>query len=190
VSGIAWHHWPVVVLPELVVCPRLTLRRWLPADVPALNAAIEASTEHLRPWMPWVAHEPMSVDHRRELIATWDRYWRSGGDTTFGAFLGEVVVGGAGLHRRAGPDTLEIGYWVHVDHLRRGYATELARGLTTAALSVPGITRVEIHHDAANIASRGVPQSLGYHLDGETSDEPTAPNDIGIDVAWSTTVVV
>jgi hypothetical protein len=35
-----------------------------------------------------------------------------------------------------------------------------------------------------------VPQSLGYHLDGETSDEPTAPNDIGIDVAWSTTVVV
>lgn len=177
----------MVVLPETVVCPRLTLRRWLPTDVAPLRAAVEVSTEHLRPWMPWIVHEPMGDDDRRDLVDAWEHDRRSGGDAIYGAFLGDVVVGGCGLHRRAGPEALEIGYWVGVDHLRRGFATELTRELTTVALSVPGITRVEIRHDAANLASRGIPETLGFHLDGETPREPVAPGDIGIAVAWSTT---
>ncbi|HKY16650.1 MAG TPA: GNAT family N-acetyltransferase [Microthrixaceae bacterium] len=178
----------MIVLPEIVVSPRLTLRRWLPVDAPLLGAAVVANTEHLRPWMPWIADEPMSDDDRRDLVVGWEAHWHSGGDVIFGAFLADVVVGGCGLHRRAGPESLEIGYWVHVHHLRRGYATEIARELTNVALSVPGIARVEIHHDAANLASRGVPESLGFRLDGETPDEPTAPGEVGIDVAWSTTI--
>jgi hypothetical protein len=33
--------------------------------------------------------------------------------------------------------------------------------LTNAAFTVPEITQVEIHHDKANVASAGVPRSLG-----------------------------
>ena len=54
--------------------------------------------------------------------------------------------------------TLEIGYWVHVDHLQKGYATEMARILTSAAFTVPGIERVEIHHDKANTRSGAIPR--------------------------------
>ena len=96
-----------------------------------------------------------------------------------------AVVGGCGLHRRSSPDTLEIGYWIHVDHLRRGYATELARGLTTAAFEVDGVDRVEIHHDKANVRSAAVPRALGFTRGPEQPDDVQAPAELGIDCAWS-----
>ncbi|TPW13375.1 MAG: rimJ2 [Acidimicrobiaceae bacterium] len=175
------------VLPELVVCHRLTLRRWVRDDVAMLRTAIEQSAEHLRPWMPFINHEPMSDDDRTALIDGWERDWRRGGDIVYGMFADDTVVGGCGLHHRGGPDTLEIGYWVHVDHVRCGYAREVAARLTTLALGRPGITRVEIHHDAANRASRRVPEALGFQFDGEQPDERVAPAEIGVDVGWSTT---
>ena len=107
-----------------------------------------------------------------------------GGDSVLGLFVDGAVAGSFGLHRRRGPETLEIGYWVHVDHLRQGLATRAAGLLSEAALSVPGITRVEIHHDKANTASAGVPRKLGYQLVGERPDRPEAPGEIGIDCVW------
>src|SRR5690606_24138078 len=149
--------------PETVTTDRLVLRTWRHDDVDALGAAVAASLEHLRPWMPWVAGEPLDRNERLAVIAGFARARAADGDTTYGAFLratGEVV-GGTGLHVRRGPGTLEIGYWVHVDHVRRGYATELAAALTTTALALPGVHHVEIHHDRANAASEAVPRRLG-----------------------------
>lgn len=186
-GSASWHDRSVVVLPDELWGTRVTLRRWRPGDVAIVRAAIEASIEHLRPWMAWIAHEPMADEDRRGLIDRWDADWRAGGDAVFGVFLGDAVVGGCGLHRRRGPETLEVGYWIHADHVRQGFATEIARVLTDAALSVPGITRVEIHHDAANVASRGVPEALGYRFDGDTPTTPVAPGEVGIDVCWSIT---
>lgn len=152
-----------------------------------MRAAIEASLDHLRPWMAWVPLEPLSDHDRAELIETWEQDWSAGGDAVYGAFHDGVVVGGCGLHRRRGPDILEIGYWVDVDHVRRGYATELAAGLTAAAFGVEAIERVEIHHDKANVASAGIPRALGFERGRERSDERLAPAEVGIDCAWSIT---
>ncbi len=172
-------------MPEVVVGPRLELRRWRVSDMPALRGAIQASLEHLRPWMSWIAFEPQSDRDREALIRTWEDDWIAGREVVFGAYLRDEVVGGCGFHRRSGPNTLEIGYWVHADHLRQGYATEMARSLTSAAFAVPGIERVEIHHDKANTRSRSVVEALGYHHEGESQVEPHAPATIGVDVAWS-----
>ena len=79
-----------------------------------------------------------------------------------GVFLADEVIGGSGLHRRRGPHGLEIGYWVHIDHTRCGYASEVAAAMTTTAFTIDGIERVEIHHDKANVASAGVPRRLGF----------------------------
>ena len=180
-----WKCWRVSVLPEVVVGPRLVLRRWCISDMPVLRDAITASIEHLRPWMSWIAFEPLSDDDREELIRTWENDWIDGEEVVMGAFLGEEAVGGCSFHRRAGPNTLQIGYWVHVDHLRQGYATEMARELTNAAFAVPNIDRVELHHDKSNTRSRAVPEALGFHHDGESQVKPHAPATIGVDVAWS-----
>jgi len=99
-------------------------------------------------------------------------------------FRNGEVVGSSGLHRRGARDSVEIGYWIHVDHLRQGYATEAANALTQAAFATPSIARVEIRHDKANTASAGVPERLGFTFVGETSDEITAPAEVGIEVRW------
>ena len=66
---------------------------------------------------------------------------------------GRRVVGGSGLHRRIGPDGLEIGSWVRRDFVRRGIASSAAAWLTDLAFARPDIDRVEIHRDRANVAS-------------------------------------
>jgi RimJ/RimL family protein N-acetyltransferase len=163
---------------------RLTLRRWVAADAADLSAAITASIEHLRPWMPWVAAEPVSLADRVELIEKWQSDWEQGGDLVVGIFMDGSVVGGSGLHSRRGPGVLEIGYWVHADHANQGIATETSAALTTAAFAVESIERVEIHHDKANVASAGVPRRLGYTLVDETTDAITSPGEVGIDCRW------
>lgn len=153
----------------------------------ALGAAIGASLEHLRPWMDWIAAEPLSDADRAALIASWAEERARGGDAIYGVFCDGRVVGGAGLHRRSSPETLEIGYWIHVDHLRRGYALELSEALTHAAFHVEGVDRVEIHHDVANIRSGRVPRSLGYRRGEDRPEELVgagAPGKAGIDREW------
>ncbi|MEY2434246.1 MAG: ribosomal-protein-serine acetyltransferase [Acidimicrobiaceae bacterium] len=170
-------------LPGEVVGARVVLRRWEVADVPEMAAVIERNTAHLQPWMPW-ASETLDEEHRAALIETWERSWLDGGEVVFGVFLDGRAIGGCGLHRRRGPHGLEIGYWIDKDHTNQGIATEVARVLTTAALSVPGIAFVEIHHDKANVASGRVPAHLGYTFVGETPDEVTSPGEVGIDCGW------
>ena len=136
----------------------LLLRRWSAGDAHQLSAAVAESQEHLRPWMAWVADEPLTIVQRRELIIGFERDWRDGGDAVLGIFLDGRVVGGCGLHGRIARDGLELGYWIHPRFTRRGLATTAARLLTDGALALPRVTHVEIHHDKANVASAGVPE--------------------------------
>ena len=177
----------VTALPVSLSTPRLTLRRWRPADADPLSAAIEESLDHLRPWMGWAADEPLTPEGRAELIGDFERRWETGVEAVYGAFLaGTVVVGGCGLIDRAQRSALEIGYWVHVAQLHRGFATEMARALTDAAFVVDGVRRVEIHHDRANVRSGAVPARLGFVFEGEHPDEVRAPAEEGTDCTWAT----
>jgi RimJ/RimL family protein N-acetyltransferase len=171
-------------LPGEVAGARVRLRRWLAADVSALASAVARNVEHLRPWMPWIEQEPLSTEARTALFEAWERSYLDGGDVVYGVFLDGQPIGGCGLHKRRGPHGLEIGYWIDKDHTHQGIATEVARVLTSTALSVPDITFVEIHHDKANIASSRVPEKLGYTFVGETQDSVTSPGEVGIDCAW------
>ena len=94
----------------------LILRPWTEADAPALTQAIAESVEHLRPWMPWAAAEPIDLERRR----AWIRETAAGPDRVYGLWLDGRIVGGGGLHRRIRHAGLEIGYWVHAAFLRRG----------------------------------------------------------------------
>ena len=150
-----------------------------------MSDAITRSVDHLRPWMPWIAYEPATLQDRIALIRQWRSEWEEGGDSTLGIFHDGAVVGGTGLHRRGDPHTLEIGYWIHVDHLRRGFATEAARALTEVALEIPEIDEVRIRHDKANRASAKIPRTLGYSLAGEHEVKKEAPAWSGILVVWA-----
>ena len=162
-------------LPSQIESQRLIVRHWRHQDAEALTQAIIDSYEHLRPWMGWV-----DLDEARQ----WADEWKAGGDSYFGIFKGDILVGACGLHRRGTTDSLEIGYWIHVGHAGLGYATEAAAGLTEAALDIPGINRVEIHHDKANVVSGRIPPRIGYGFAGEWPRDKDAPAEIGIEWRW------
>jgi len=142
---------------------RLLLRCWQPSDAPLLEAAIGASLDHLRPWMPWIADEPMAREARVELLREFRGRFDLGHDFIYGIDRGESrVLGGSGLHVRSGPEIREIGYWIHADHVGQGLATEAAGALTRVAIEVEGVPRIEIRCDPANVASARVPEKLGF----------------------------
>jgi ribosomal-protein-serine acetyltransferase len=152
-------------LPGHVVGPGgLVVRGWVREDAAELGEAVADSVEHLRPWMAWVAREPLSVTERQAVLDGWHQEWLAGGDAVMGVFVDGAVAGLCGLHRRIGPGGLEIGYWTARRFLRQGIATTAAGLLIDAAFSDSEITRVEIHHDQANQASVGVPRKLGMRL--------------------------
>lgn len=167
-----------------VALGEFTLRRYTREDAPALGLAVAESLEHLRPWMPWIALEPTSLEAREKLFAQWDRDWAKGVQYSFGMFRDGRVVGGAGLMRRIAKHGLEIGYWVHRDFTGRGFATCAAEALTTLGFGLPGVTHIEIHHDRANVVSGRIPMRLGFELVGERTVNVEAPSNTGVDCVW------
>jgi len=143
---------------------RLVIRCWQPADAPALLAAITASLEHLRPWMPWAAYEPTDLHDKVNLLRRFRGQFDLGADFTYGIFnRSETAVwGGCGLHTRQGPDAREIGYWIHAEQINKGLATEMAAALTKVAFTVDSVKWVEIRCDPANARSARVPEKLGF----------------------------
>ncbi len=142
----------------------LVIRCYNPVDAPLLEAAVQRSLEHLRPWMPWVNSEPeplqVKIDRLRKFRASFDL----GQDFIYGIFTPDEtqLIGGTGLHTRVGADGREIGYWIGVDFIGKGYATETAAALTRVAFEVDQVQRVEIHCDPANVRSANVARKLGY----------------------------
>ena len=146
-----------------VLTPRVCLRCWNPQDAPAIKAAVDASREHLIPWMPWARQEStlqMQIERLRQVRGAFDL----GRDFEYGILSRDEsqVLGSSGLHTHADERAREIGYWIHVDHTRQGYATETSAALTKVAFLIEDMDRVEIHCDPANAASAAIPRKLGY----------------------------
>jgi RimJ/RimL family protein N-acetyltransferase len=169
--------------PRRIETENLVLRPWRAPDAPLLRDAIDSSLDHLRAWMPWAMKEPASLEDTFARLARYAAKFDAGEDFVYGIFNRDEtsVLGGTGLHRRIAADALEIGYWIRADQVRRGFAVEAARALTEAGLAVPGIVRIQIHCDPANVVSRRIPERLGYrlieHRSGDTIDPRGLPRD-------------
>ena len=143
---------------------RLVIRCYNPKDALYLQKAVQESVEHLRPWMPWVKDEPEELKVKIERL----RVFRADFDLSKNYVYAVLdpyeseLVGGTGLHPRVGSDAFEIGYWIHVNHVNKGYATEISAALTKVAFEIEHINRVEIHCDPNNIKSSAIPKKLGY----------------------------
>ncbi len=152
-----------------IVTPRLVIRCWDPADAPQLKEAVDASLEHLRPWMPWAAHHPAPLQASVELLRRFRGSFDLGQDYVYGIFErtpsvagSPRVVGGTGLHPRGGEGSREIGYWIRADEVNRGYATEVAAALTRVGFEIEKLRRIGIHCVIENVRSAAVPAKLGY----------------------------
>ncbi|MHA6759304.1 GNAT family N-acetyltransferase [Streptacidiphilus sp. PAMC 29251] len=168
--------------PETLTYDRVVLRRWLLEEVDLLDRIIGESLDHLRPWMPWAAvhTRQTTLEHLRRSQQDWD----SGTAYTYAITTDGQPVGACSLMRRIGPGGMEIGYWIHPARSGRGLVTMAAAALVAAAFQLPGVTRVEVHHDEANKASGAVPQRLGFTVVSRKPDPErnAAPAESGVSV--------
>ncbi len=171
--------------PELIDLGRLVLRRWRVADVEAQDRLVASSVIHLTPFMGWAQNSGPEMS--REFLERTEREWVARESFQYSMRLpGEAtMVGSCGLMARIGEGALEIGYWVAVDQVGRGFATLSAAGLTDVGFSLAGIDRIEIHHDRANVVSERVPARLGFTRLREQAVEPTSPAETGTHVIWA-----
>ncbi len=161
------------------------LRRYRAEDADALFQAVTESLDHLSPWLPWAAG--YTRESAGEFLAQSATDWDHGTAYNYAITTGGVLAGGIGLMARIGPGGLEIGYWVHREHARRGLATAASAALVEQAFRLPGVDRVEIVHDELNVASGGVPRKLGFtEVERRPLDMP-APEGNGIGVVWRLT---
>jgi RimJ/RimL family protein N-acetyltransferase len=157
--------------PERIDLGDAQLVRCRPERAAAAVVAINASLEHLQPWMAW-AGEPANEAAMATFFTVAEELWDQHKD--FGYSIvdpDERVIGGCGLHARLDQTGLEIGYWVHVDHVGRGLATRTGRALTDAAFGIDGIEVVRIQCEDVNVRSARVPAKLGYRLEGVSAPD-------------------
>jgi RimJ/RimL family protein N-acetyltransferase len=147
-----------------IITERTVLRCWNPEDAPLLKNAIDESLEHLREWMPWAHQEPEKLKSKVARLRSFRGNFDLDNEYVYGIFNLEEdqVLGGTGLHTRAGENALEIGYWIRADAINQGLATEIAGALTRVAFEINQVKRVEIQCDPDNIRSARVPEKLGF----------------------------
>jgi len=144
---------------------RLLLRCFQPSDAIAFRALLDRNDGYLRPWIPWMKDEPMSLADTMQRLRTLradfdlDRCFR------YAIYERETLIGLAGLYSRVGPGALEIGYMLDRATSGRGYALEASAALVRAGFEIHAVERMEIHCAPENAASARIPRKLGFTLE-------------------------
>ena len=167
---------------------RLIIRCYNPEDADLLAKSVKESLDHLKPWMPWVHSEPEPIETKINRLRLFRAKFDLNKEFVFGIFnLEETeLIGGCGFHPRIGHVAIEIGYWINVNHIRKGFGTECAGALTKIGFKVQNLKRLEIHCDPENIASASIPKKLGYTHDATLRKRKlTEKNELRDAMIWS-----
>lgn len=172
----------LIDVPVRLVTTRLVLRCPRPGDGEALNEAVCASLDELRPWMPWAQQAP-TPEESEALARSAQAKFQLRSDLVYsiwehdGAGQETRLVGGSGLHRMDwSVPRFEIGYWCRSGCTGRGYVTEAVLALTRMAFAVLKAERVEIRMDERNERSWRVAERAGFTLEGVLRRDTRAPD--------------
>jgi RimJ/RimL family protein N-acetyltransferase len=150
--------------PYRIETERLVVRFYELEDAPLLKEAVDSSLDHLRPWMPWARFEPQTLDEKVELLRSFRSNFDADEDYPYGVFEPDDSrqLGGAGLHKRGGDASLEIGYFIRADSIGKGLATEVTAVLARVGIEKCGMARIDIQVDPENVRSLRIPRKLGF----------------------------
>lgn len=151
---------------RLRVDTALEIRLLREEDAAQMFELTDRNREHLAPWMSWIDSTLSIADSESFMrAAEKDAY----AQTAFkcGIRLDGQLVGAIDLHeidwlnRRA-----QIGYWLDKGHTGRGIVTRCVQRITQYAFVTLGLHRIEIHVATDNVASRHIPERLGFTFEG------------------------
>lgn len=153
--------------PSTMQTERLRLCPPTVAMAAEIFAAIDGERPRLQTYLPWVQHVK-TVEDEEAFILLSARQWFQ--KTCFGYAMFNAAdncyVGHCGfVDMQWAHHYAEVGYWIRGDYEGMGLVTEACAALEQAACGM-GLHRLEIHCSTQNARSAGVPERLGYKLEG------------------------
>jgi ribosomal-protein-serine acetyltransferase len=135
-------------------------------DAAELFALTDANRGYLRQWLPWV-DLVMTEDDSRSFLATVTTQREEGRGPTFGIYCDDALAGVVGFLpvdrvNRIG----EIGYWLAPQSQGRGLMTQCCRFAVRYGFLTLDLNRIQIAAGTENLASRAIPERLGFKLEG------------------------
>ena len=154
-------------VPMPIKTPRLMLRPPQAGDGQAVFEAKTESLEQLKQWMPW-AHNEFSAEVDEAMCQTKHDAFLKRDDLMMFAFdHAGNFIGSTGIHPQNWDNgCFEIGYWVRTSEAGKGYATEITTALCHYAFKQLNAKRVQISHNAGNLASKAVIKKVGFPFEG------------------------
>jgi ribosomal-protein-serine acetyltransferase len=153
---------------SILIDDDLLLRSYQPDDAPELFRCVDASRQHLRPFLNWV-DQTTQVEHSLQFIHMSIAQQHAGEGLALGIFLQQErrLIGGIGLHHwHRSEQRAQIGYWISKDCEGRGLMMRSAARLIDFGFRKLSLNKLEIHCLARNMRSLSLAQRLGFQLEG------------------------
>ena len=133
---------------------------------------VDASRDHLIPWLPWCRTGHLDVESSLSEIMTWRMEFRDLSKLNrviLGVYLKETgeLIGGSGIHDiRRDTASSETGYWIASSHTRQGFTEEACRRTISWALESQssggmGLRRIRVYTSEQNEPSSKLVEKLG-----------------------------
>ncbi|MFC7783463.1 GNAT family N-acetyltransferase [Rossellomorea sp. GCM10028870] len=158
----------LIEFPDRIETPRLYIRPCMPGDGPDVFNAIQESRNELKQWLPF-ARKAQTLEEVEAGVRDSYAEFIKKTDIRLHIYLKDTdgFIGSTGFHRIDWDvPKVEIGYWLHTKHTKKGYIVEAVNALTHFALNELSCKRVEIRCDDRNAGSKRVPEKLGFTLEG------------------------
>ena len=152
---------------------RLLLRPPRTSDVAEIRRLLRYNHEHLKPWNPAPppGEDPSSITEVSKTVLRQRRDWKRGTGFVFmlaaraepSRYVGKIALSGI---MRGAMYGAYLGYWMDVDHVGQGLATEGIRAVIDFAFGAAGLHRVQAAIMPRNDKSLRVIEKLGFRREG------------------------
>jgi RimJ/RimL family protein N-acetyltransferase len=154
------------------------VRKCRPQDAVEHMKACRDSANYLGDFLEWGLHahtwdfpqHARWINHHVDVPEPYESY---------SVFLGSKMVGFFSYGPAADLWGVQLCYWVRKGYEGNGIATTITEFLSVKAFYFKGFSYVEIHVDTKNLASRKVPEKLGFEIDEEYSCTPHGAKETG-----------
>lgn len=162
----------------------LIVRHCRPGDATEHMKALSEPNSNIGNFLGWgvAASNWTFLDHAKWL------YWHSQHQDRFDSFsvmYGSKLVAFFSFCKAMDPWGVQICYWVRPSFQGKGIASIVLDTLVTRAFVLDGFEYVELHIDEANIASRRLPEKLGFDVIANYECVPTGLIETGKYLVWT-----
>lgn len=151
---------------SILIDDNLLLRTLQPDDAEELFKAVDASREHLRPWLPWV-DMTRKPEHSLQFIQQSRTRQQNQEGITLGIIYNQKIIGSVGMHdwdhnlKKA-----QLGYWIAKDYEGKGIVNAGLKSFIDFLFNKAGLNKVEIQFIVANKKSAAVAERIGFKVEG------------------------